>query len=91
MVDIQSKTSIDGQLLSSIDSEARKARLGSLPTYGPSSTLFTIILMADFNLTFMCFVIVYVFLATHAFILSTFHSKTYLGFIIVWREDPRLL
>ena len=31
------------------------------------------------------------FLATHAFILSTFHRKSYLGFLIVRREDPRLL
>ena len=53
-VDIQSQPSIDGQLLSSIDSEARKTRLGSQPTYGPSSTLFTRIPIVDFNLIFMC-------------------------------------
>ena len=49
-VDIQSKLSID--------SEARKARLGSQPTYGPSSRSFTILPIADFNLIFMCSTIV---------------------------------
>ena len=55
----QSQTSIDGHLLSSIDSEARKARLGSQPTYSPSSTSITEISLADFNLLCMCFAIVF--------------------------------
>ena len=57
-VDIQSQPSNNGQLLSSIDNEARKSRLGSQPTYGLSSTLFTRLSLADFNLIFMCSAIV---------------------------------
>ena len=53
-VDIQSQPSIDGQLLSSIDSEARKTRLGSQPTYRQSPTIITEIPLTDFNLIFMC-------------------------------------
>ena len=45
-------------LLLSIDSEACKARLGSQPTYGPSSRSFTILPLVDFNLIFMCYAIV---------------------------------
>ena len=58
-VDIQSQPSIDEQLLLSNDSEARKTRLGSQLTYGPSSTLFTRIPLVDFNLIFMCSAIVF--------------------------------
>ena len=54
-VDIQSQPSNDGQLLSSIDNEARESRLGSQPTYGLSSTLFTRLSLADFNLIFFVF------------------------------------
>ena len=57
-VDIQSQPSIDGHLLLPIDSEARKTRLSSRPTYGPISRSFTRIPLADFNLIFMCYVVV---------------------------------
>ena len=69
-VDIQSQTSIDIQLLSSFDSEARKVRLGSQPTYGPSSTSFIRIPVADFNLIFMCSAIVLGNTRFHAFYFS---------------------
>ena len=57
-LDIQSQPSIDRQLLSSIDSRERKARLGSQPTYNPSSTSFIRLPLADFDLIFMCSAIV---------------------------------
>ena len=58
-VDIQSHTSIDEQLFSLIDSEARKVRLGSQPANGPNSASITKIPLANFNLIFMWFVIVF--------------------------------
>ncbi|WZZ86554.1 hypothetical protein YC2023_115133 [Brassica napus] len=43
--------------------------------------------MANFNLICVCSAIV---LGNTHFHTSTLHSKSYLGFLVVWREDPRL-
>ena len=79
-VDIQSQPSIDRQLLSLIDSEVRKAQLGSQSTYGPSSTSLTRLPLAGFNLIFMCYAIVlgntrlHTFYFTHQNIFRVFSS-----------------
>ena len=69
-VDVQSQTSIDRHLLSWIDSEAHKARLGSQPTYSPSSTSLTEIPLTDFNRIFISSAIVLGNTRFHTFIFS---------------------
>ena len=87
-VNNHSQTLIDKHPVSSIESEADKARLGSQPSYSPISTTVTEIPIADFNLIFIWSAIV---LGNTCF--SNFHisHQIFLGFLIVWRQDPRLL
>ena len=79
-VDIHSQPSIDKHLLSSIDNEARERA-----DLKPKFHIITEIPMDDFDLIFMFFVIV---LGNTHFLILIPQS---LEFLLVWREDPRLL
>ena len=81
-VDIQSQMSIDKQLLSSIDSKAGRLFMTNLK---PKFHIFTELPLADLYLIFMCSAIV---LGNTHFLIFIPQS---LGYLVVCREDPRLL
>ena len=81
-VDIQSQMSIDKQLLSSIDSKAGRLFMIDLK---PKFHIFTELPLADLYIIFMCYAII---LGNTRFFIFIPQS---LGFLVVCREDPRLL
>ena len=85
IVDIQSQLQIDKHYLLSIKSEAREAGHQFMTDLKPKFHIFTKIPLANFNLIFMCSAIV---LGNTRFLIFIPQS---LWFLLVWREDPRLL
>ena len=78
-----SQSSIDKYIFSSINSDTReKADLK------PKFYIITRLPLTDFNIIFMCSVII---LDNPRFLIFYYSQHKVLEFLLVWREDPRLL